>query len=94
MGNVAEVLEGRGLDYVILNHMEQDHSGSLPQVLKVYPNATVIGTPMTVSMVKSFYGTAKCMTSKDGDLIDLGDRTLKFITLLGFTGLKPWSHTC
>lgn len=86
LDNVAEALRGRELNYVVLNHMEHDHSGSLPHVLEAYPNAIVVGTPMAMSMAKSFYGVAdRYIAVKDGDVISLGGKTLKFIH-------APWLH--
>ncbi|MEM4577000.1 MAG: FprA family A-type flavoprotein [Candidatus Nezhaarchaeales archaeon] len=86
LDKVTEALRDRELDYIVLNHMEQDHSGSLPRVLEAYPDATVVGTPMTTNMVKSFYGvTCRSMAVKDGDTINLGGKTLKFIH-------APWLH--
>lgn len=86
LNNVAEALGERELDYVILNHMEQDHSGSLPQVLEAYPNVTVVGTPMAINMAKNFYNVSdRYIAVKDGDVINLGGKTLKFIQ-------APWLH--
>jgi len=84
--NIAEAIGGRRVDYVVLNHLEQDHSGSLAEVLAKYPDAVVVGTPMAVNMAKSFYGAVRyCMPVKDGDSISLGGKTLKFVQV-------PWLH--
>jgi len=83
---ISDVLEGRSIDYVVLNHLEQDHSGSLSDVLKRYPEAIVVGTSMALNIAQSFYGHFKrSLTVKDGDSIDLGGKTLKFIQ-------APWLH--
>ncbi|MCX8142161.1 MAG: FprA family A-type flavoprotein [Candidatus Nezhaarchaeota archaeon] len=86
MDNVVKVLGSRKLDYVVLNHLEQDHSGSLPVILEVYPDVTVVGTMMALKLARNFYGEIKrCLTVKDGDAIDLGGKVLKFIQ-------TPWLH--
>jgi flavorubredoxin len=75
------------LDYIIANHAEQDHSGSIPAVLAKYPNATVIASPKGKEMLADHLGVAvnKIKTVEDGEEIPLGDLTLKFIH-------TPWVH--
>ncbi len=75
------------LDYVIANHAEQDHAGSLPQVLARYPEAEVIATPKGVKMLVEM-GLApaeRLRAVADGETLSLGDRTLEFIH-------APWVH--
>ncbi|MCD4739473.1 MAG: FprA family A-type flavoprotein [Anaerolineae bacterium] len=75
------------LDYVIANHAEQDHSGSLAQVLARYPEAEVIATPKGVKMLVEM-GLApaeRLRAVADGETLSLGDRTLEFIH-------APWVH--
>ncbi len=75
------------LDYVIANHAEQDHSGSLAQVLARYPEAEVIATPKGVKMLVEM-GLApaeRLRAVEDGETLSLGDRTLEFIH-------APWVH--
>jgi len=75
------------IDYVIANHAEQDHSGSLPQILDIYPNAKVIATPKCKNMLMDLLliPESKFMTVDDGSSISLGDKTLEFIH-------APWVH--
>ena len=75
------------LDYVIANHAEQDHSGALPQILDIYPNAKVVCTPKCKPMLMDllFIPENKITTVDDGETISLGGRTLKFIH-------APWVH--
>jgi len=75
------------LHYVIANHAEQDHSGALPQILDIYPNAKVVCTPKCkqVLMDLLLIPENKMMTVDDGETISLGGRTLKFIH-------APWVH--
>lgn len=75
------------LDYVIANHAEQDHSGSLPAVLARYPTAKVVCTAKCADMLLSLLHipAEQIMTVDDGQTISLGERTLEFIH-------APWVH--
>ncbi len=80
-------LDVTSIDYVVANHAEQDHSGSLPQVLAMYPNAQVICTtkckPMLADLLLIPEGRIR--TVEDGETLSLGDKTLQFI-------YSPWVH--
>lgn len=86
LGHLQE-LEIKRLDYVIAHHAEQDHSGSLPAVLRQFPEATVICSPRCKAMLMDLLTIPgeKFIEVQDGDAISLGDRTLKFI-------YTPWVH--
>ncbi len=75
------------LDYIIPNHAEQDHSGSIPEVLKQYPNAKVVTNEKCKEMLKDLLHMQedKFQTVADGQTLELGDKTLKFI-------MAPWVH--
>jgi len=75
------------LDYLIVQHVEQDHSGSVPAVLDRYPNATLITTPKAKPMLVDHLhiNPERIVTVEDGETLSLGDRTLKFIH-------APWVH--
>ena len=75
------------IDYVIAHHAEQDHSGSLPDVLLIYPDAKVVTNPKCKSMLIDLLGIEdeKFITVKDGQSLSLGDKTLEFVYL-------PWVH--
>ncbi|MFA5308814.1 MAG: FprA family A-type flavoprotein [Dehalococcoidales bacterium] len=75
------------IDYVIFNHAEPDHSGSIREVLAKYPSAKAICTPKCKAMLMDRFMAAedRFQTVEDGDTINLGGRTLKFIHL-------PWVH--
>ncbi|MFH1640061.1 MAG: FprA family A-type flavoprotein [Chloroflexota bacterium] len=77
----------RSLDYVIANHAEQDHSGSLPQVLARYPEAKVISTPRCKEMLTSHLHLPedRMVTVNDRETLSLGNKTLEFIHF-------PWVH--
>jgi flavorubredoxin len=75
------------IDYVVSNHTEQDHSGSLPWVLARYPEAQLLASETAKPMLADHLGLdpAKIRTVADGERLDLGGRTLRFI-------YTPWVH--
>ncbi len=75
------------LDFLIVQHVEQDHSGSVPEVLDRHPNATLITTPKARPMVVDHLHVDpdRIVTVEDGETLSLGDRTLEFIH-------APWVH--
>ena len=75
-------LEGvKKIDYIVSQHAEQDHSGTIPQVLAKYPGAKVISTPKAKGMLGDLLQIpeASFMTVEDGETLSLGDKTLRFI---------------
>jgi flavorubredoxin len=75
------------IDYVIANHAEQDHAGSIPQVLAKYPVAKVVTTPKGKDMLVALLliPEDRFITVSDGETLSLGDKTLEFIH-------APWVH--
>jgi flavorubredoxin len=75
------------LDYIIANHAEGDHSGSIAEILKAYPDAKVVTNPKCKGMLTDLFPIPeeKFITVNDGDTLSLGDRTLEFI-------YAPWVH--
>ncbi|UCG84351.1 MAG: MBL fold metallo-hydrolase, partial [Dehalococcoidia bacterium] len=75
------------IDYVIANHAEQDHSGSIPHVLVKYTNAKVVTTPKgkDILMALLLVPEDRFMTVNDGETLSLGNKTLEFIH-------APWVH--
>jgi len=75
------------IDYLIVNHAEQDHSGSIPNILEKYENAVVITNSKCKGLLMEFLPIAeeKFMVVNDGDIIDLGNKNLKFL-------ITPWVH--
>lgn len=68
------------IEYIILNHTEPDHSGSLNYLLEVAPNATVVGSGQALNYLQDITGKSfKSLKVKDGDTLSLGNKTLKFI---------------
>ena len=82
-----EKLKVEKIDYIIANHAEQDHSGSIPFVLEKYPEATVVCTPKCKTFLVDFglVTEDKVKTIEDRENISLGDKTLEFI-------YTPWVH--
>ena len=90
--NIEKVLQGKNLDYLVINHMEPDHSGSIIDVVNRYPNVKIIGNTATVNMIKGFYGLENkelYQVVKDGECIDLGGKSLKFV----MTPMVHWPET-
>lgn len=78
------------IDYVIVNHMEPDHSGLLKTVRRIAPNAVILGSAKTRDMLKNFFSiTDHVEVVNDGDTVALGRKTLKFIS----TPFVHWPET-
>lgn len=81
--NVQHVLQGRDLDYLVVNHMEPDHCGNVETILRRYPNCKFVGNKKTFQFFEQFYGydaTQHYYEVKDLDSIVLGQHTIKFFT--------------
>jgi flavorubredoxin len=80
LNKVKAVCDPATIEYIILNHTEPDHSGSLDDLLKIAPNATVVGSGNAIRYLKDMLGHEfRHMQVKDGDTLSLGNKTLKFI---------------
>ena len=80
--NVEKVLDGKTPKYLVVNHMEPDHSGSVDACLKKYPEITLVGNKKTFLFLKQFTGLDLEATSKvvaEGDTLELGTHTLSFV---------------
>ena len=90
MENLHHVIGDRQIDYLVINHMEPDHSGSLALLKKYYPDVKVIGNKKTFDMMAGFYGIRENVIEvKEGDEIDLGTHKLKFF----MTPMVHWPET-
>ena len=88
--NIHEVIGDRPIDYLVINHMEPDHSGSISLVRKYYPNIQVIGNKKTFGMMEGFYGVKdQEVEVKNGDSLELGHHTLNFF----LTPMVHWPET-
>lgn len=83
--NISNTLEGRNPDYLIVQHMEPDHSANILNFIKAYPEATIVGNAKTFAMMSAYFEdvdsliTDKKLEVKDGDTLSLGRHTLTFI---------------
>lgn len=78
---IEKTLDGKNLDYLIVNHMEPDHSGSIADLIRIYPKVNVVGNKKTLEMLKAFYhdfDEARFLEIKEGDVLDLGHHKLTF----------------
>ena len=83
LGNLAAVLDGRKPDYLVVQHMEPDHSANIHLFLQTYPNATVVSSAKAFTMMKNFFGTdyaGRRIVVGEGDTLALGKHTLTFVT--------------
>lgn len=88
--NIADALEGRKLNYLVVNHMEPDHSSSIEAVRRAYPEVTVVGNAKTVQMLQGFYGiTDRTLQVADGQTLSLGSTELAF----HLTPMVHWPET-
>ncbi len=82
LSNIKKALDGKTPDYLIVQHMEPDHSANIDVFAKEYPEALIVGNMMTFTMMKKFFGTDyadRRVVVKDGDSLSLGNHELKFV---------------
>lgn len=82
LDNLQDTLGGKTPDYLIVQHMEPDHSANIENFLKLYPSATVVANAKTFTMIDNFFGAGICENKKvvvDGETLSLGSHTLMFI---------------
>jgi flavorubredoxin len=80
LAKLRSVVDPESIDYIIMNHTEPDHSGALRHLLKIAPQATVVGSGNAIRYLQDIIGVPfKSMQVKDGDSLDLGNKTLRFI---------------
>lgn len=83
LDNVAAALGGRQPDYLIVQHMEPDHSASIAPFMERYPQARIVATAKAFAMMQQFFGTAfadRQMVAGEGSTLELGRHTLTFLT--------------
>ncbi|MEE1327013.1 MAG: MBL fold metallo-hydrolase, partial [Oscillospiraceae bacterium] len=83
LANLEATLEGRKPDYLVVHHMEPDHSANIDNFLKVYPDAVVVSSAKAFAMMKNFFGTDyadRRVVVGEGDTLSLGVHTLTFVT--------------
>ncbi len=82
LDNLQNSLGDKKPDYLIIQHMEPDHSANIKNFMSAYPEAKIVGNAKTFTMISQFYGEAyedRKVAVKDGDSLSLGDRDLTFI---------------
>ena len=82
LDNLQTVLDGRKPDYLVIQHMEPDHSANIMNFLKVYPEATVVSSAKAFTMMKQFFGDdfeGRRIVVGEGDTLTLGKHTLAFV---------------
>lgn len=81
--NIRYLLNGRKLDYLVVNHMEPDHCGNIERLLEIYPELKIIGNKKTFAFLEQFYTADYSqhyyLTGKD-EIIDLGEHKLEFVS--------------
>ena len=83
LDNLEKALDGRKPDYLVVQHMEPDHSANIDNFLKEYPEATVVSSKIAFQMMNQFFGTDyadRRIVVAEGDSLDLGNRKLTFYT--------------
>lgn len=91
LSNISAIIGDKVIDYLIINHMEPDHSGSLQLIRQRYPDIKIVGNAKTADMVKGYYGiTDNVLCVKDKETLDLGGgKTLRFF----LTPMVHWPET-
>ena len=82
LDNLQSTLCGRSPDYLIIQHMEPDHSANIQSFVRAYPDAHIVSSAKAFAMMKNFFGTdfaEKQIVVKEGDTLSLGKHTLSFV---------------
>ena len=83
LANLRDALDGRAPDYLVVQHMEPDHSANIAAFAQAYPDATIVASAKAFTMMKNFFGTdyaERRTVVGDGDTLPLGEHTLTFVT--------------
>lgn len=81
LANITHVLDGRTLDYLVINHMEPDHCANIAEIVRRYPDVKIVGNARTFNMIQQFFHinpTENYYEVKEGDELCLGKHTLRF----------------
>lgn len=82
MENVRYVLDGRNLDYLIVNHVEPDHLSSIDSIVREYPECKIVGNAKTLQFISQFYDfdvASRAMSVKEGDVLNTGKHAFAFV---------------
>ena len=90
LSKIRAILGNHPIDYLIVNHMEPDHSASIRAIREYYPQVKIVGNSKTIGMIEGFYGICDNFCEiKDGDTLSLGNKNLKFY----MTPMVHWPET-
>lgn len=90
LDKLLSILGDRTLDYLVINHMEPDHSGAIRTIRRMFPDMKIVGNARTFNMLEGFYGINEGLHEvKDGDMLPLGKHTLQFF----LTPMIHWPET-
>ena len=90
LNTLNDLLGDRHVDYLVINHMETDHSEAIRTIIKENPGITIVGNARTFPILNNFYGDYnKTIQVKDGDSLDLGKRKIEFL----LTPMLHWPET-
>ena len=81
LSHLTEGLNGREVDYLVVQHMEPDHSGSVKELINRFPKIKIVGSAMTFTMLNQFFGESmqdRAVIVKEGDGLELGSHNLRF----------------
>ena len=81
--NIGNTLEGKSPDYLVVHHMEPDHSAGIAAFMQAYPEAVIVSSRMAFVMMKNYFGTDyadRRILVSEGDTLALGKHTLTFVT--------------
>lgn len=82
LDNLEEALDGRKPDYLVVQHMEPDHSANINNFMTNYPDAVIVSSQKAFNMMQNFFGTQfedRRVVVKEGDTLELGEHTLNFV---------------
>ena len=80
--NLLSALDGRTVDYLVVQHLEPDHAGSIARLVELFPDVTLVGNAKTFAMLPQFFDIpldGHSLTVKEGDTLSLGEHTLTFV---------------
>lgn len=90
LDRIRAMIGSRKVDYLIINHVEPDHSGCIKSIMEAYPDVNIIGNKKTAQFLEGFYGiTENVMHVKDLEVLELGSHTLNFL----MTPMLHWPET-
>ncbi|MDD5457646.1 MAG: FprA family A-type flavoprotein [Candidatus Margulisbacteria bacterium] len=90
LDRLNQLTNGKGrIDYLVINHIEPDHSGAIKLLKRIFPEITIIGNSKTKDLLQKFYKLDEIMIVDDGDTLKLGKHKLKFV----LTPMVHWPET-